>query len=136
MAKPIVNQRDIVILQRDPNNAVYEEIHISGSDLIFYSNATGDLTADKIADFMAIWLSALTAVASSSWSSQSLSSFYSSASKWTDSASWASHSFTSVSSSWASQSFASVSSSWASASSVAFAATSASWASASYNAYY
>ena len=64
MAKPTVEQRDIVILQRDPGNAVYEEIHISGSNLILLTDGTGDLTATRRDNF------------SSSWASSSISSSY------------------------------------------------------------
>jgi hypothetical protein len=200
--KPIVNQRDVVILQREETNAVWEEIHISGSGLMFFTDpTTGNLTADTITNFMstysppappsstavsaswasqsfaatsaswasssytssfmgdrgpfdpymftASWASqsvsaswapgstAVDAVASSSWSSQSFaatsaswaSASYSATS--TVSASWASQSFAATSASWASQSFAATSASWASQS---FTATSASWASQSFSA--
>ena len=134
MAKPTISQKDVVILQRNLNNTVWEEIHISGSDLIFYNNASGDLTADKISSFMASWLSTLTSVDSSSWSSQSLSTFYASASK---SSSWASSSYTSsfllpgtyfVTASWSDTSSYAQSASWLALSSTS---NSSSWASQS-----
>jgi hypothetical protein len=47
MAKPIVEQRDVIILQRDPSNSAWEEIHVSGSNLIFFTDTNGNLTAAK-----------------------------------------------------------------------------------------
>lgn len=57
MAKPIVGQRDVVILQRDPGNLAYEEIHISGSDLILCTDNQGYLTANRRNAFSASWAS-------------------------------------------------------------------------------
>ena len=39
--------------QRDPTNSFYEEINISGSDIIIYHDSTGTLTADKVS----VWAS-------------------------------------------------------------------------------
>jgi hypothetical protein len=44
---------EAVLIQRANNNSYYEEIHISGSDSIFYLSSSGELTADKISIFAA-----------------------------------------------------------------------------------
>jgi hypothetical protein len=38
--------------QRDPENGVYHQINITGSDLIVYHSSSGELTADKISEWI------------------------------------------------------------------------------------
>lgn len=42
------SQLESVHIQRDSTNSFYEQINISGSDLIIYHSSSGELTADKI----------------------------------------------------------------------------------------
>lgn len=42
------NQLESAFAQRDASNSFYEQINISGSDLIIYHSSSGELTADKI----------------------------------------------------------------------------------------
>lgn len=62
-----------VFIQRDETNEFYEQVNISGSDLIFYNDESGKLTADRIA----VWaikygIGGGASAVSSSWSSRSL----------------------------------------------------------------
>lgn len=45
------NLLESVFVQRNVNNLYYEQINISGSDLIFYHSSSGEITADKISVF-------------------------------------------------------------------------------------
>lgn len=145
MALGSPNRRDVVFTQRSGDNLNYEQIHASGSNLIFYTDSDGRMTAAKTSSFFNITF------VSASWASQSLSSSYSqtasfalnagssggtsltTGSTYPITASWAlfaiSASYTqtssltlltqsnvAISSSWASQSLVSISSSWASSS--------------------
>lgn len=47
-----VNRLDVAFLQRSTNNQLYEQVNISGSNLIFYLDENGILTADKIANVL------------------------------------------------------------------------------------
>ena len=40
-----------VFVQRNPNNTQYEQINISGSDLIIYHSSSGELVADRISEW-------------------------------------------------------------------------------------
>jgi len=42
------NKLESVFVQRDDTNSFYEQINISGSDLIIYHSSSGEITADKI----------------------------------------------------------------------------------------
>ena len=42
------NRLESAFIQRNDANTVYEQINISGSDLIIYHSSSGELTADKI----------------------------------------------------------------------------------------
>ena len=103
------NSRDVVFIQRGgTGNNFYEEVHISGSNLIFYTDPAGRMTADKTSSFFA----SITNQSSASWASQSFLSNYSISSSWASqslSASWApsTPSNTSISASWASSSISS-----------------------------
>ena len=46
------NKLESVWIQRNPLNQFYEQINISGSDLIVYHSSSGEIQADKITDFM------------------------------------------------------------------------------------
>jgi hypothetical protein len=142
LPKPGVNQRDVVMLQRDPTNAAWEEIHISGSELMFFTDpATGNLTADKLSVVIPIYApgGSVTAVVSSSFASSSWASHFASGS---NTSSWATSSLTSsymrdlgkdspymFTASWASSS---ISASWAPGSTAATAVESSSFASSSW----
>lgn len=76
------NRLESAFIQRATNNQYYEQINISGSDLVIYHDASGSLTADKI----------------TTWATK-----YNIASGGTSvSCSWASHSFTAETASFAS----------------------------------
>lgn len=47
------NKLESAFIQRSEANSVYEQVNISGSDLIFYHSSSGELTADKIS----VWAS-------------------------------------------------------------------------------
>ena len=47
------NPKESIFVQRKVDNSFYEEIHITGSDLVIYHDSTGLLTADKIS----VWAS-------------------------------------------------------------------------------
>lgn len=72
------NPKESIFVQRKVDNSFYEEIHITGSDLVIYHDSTGLLTADKIS----VWASKYSLgssggggnVISSSWASASISS--------------------------------------------------------------
>ena len=42
------NKLESAFIQRNINNSVYEQVNISGSNLIFYHSSSGEFTADKI----------------------------------------------------------------------------------------
>lgn len=129
------NRLEAVFVQRDANNIRYDQINISGSDLIIYLDSAGRINADKIS----VW-AATYGLGSGGGSGSAVS------------ASWASHSFTSTTASWArSASYApsapSISSSYTETASYAYNASTASlligsatvalsalWASSSYSA--
>lgn len=75
------NRLEAVFIQRDTSNSRYDQINISGSDLIVYLDSTGKINADKIGVWAAIY--GIGSGSSSSGSGTSVSS------------SWASSSFTS-----------------------------------------
>ena len=104
ITNPAPQTKEIVILQRNDTNDFYQEIHVSGSLVIPYLNADGYLDFDTSQSFYTVFPpfgGSSISSDSASWSSESLFSFYSSASL---SASWASQSFYATSSSWASSS--------------------------------
>jgi len=47
------NKKDSAFIQRNDGNTAYDQINISGSDVIFYHSSSGELVADKIS----IWTS-------------------------------------------------------------------------------
>lgn len=62
-------------VQRDKTNSYYEQVNITGSDLVIYHDETGSLTADKIGVWATKYGIGIGGVSvSSSWASQSLSS--------------------------------------------------------------
>lgn len=69
------NKLESVWVQRNTGNQFYEQINISGSDLIVYHDENGVLQADKIPVFLAKYGAGGTAL-SASWASQSLSASY------------------------------------------------------------
>lgn len=74
---PQPNSLESAFIQRDLTNTYYDQINISGSDLIIYHDSDGNLTADKVS----IWASHYGigsggSPLSSSWASSSLSSSY------------------------------------------------------------
>lgn len=42
------NRLEAVFIQRDETNVRYDQINISGSNLIIFTNSTGSIDADKI----------------------------------------------------------------------------------------
>ena len=71
------NALESAFVQRDPTNTYYDQINISGSDLIIYHDSTGTLTADKVN----VWATRYgigqgTFAGSASYASRSLSSSY------------------------------------------------------------
>ena len=46
------NRLESAFFQRDPANGSYHQVNISGSDLIIYHSSSGELTADKISDWV------------------------------------------------------------------------------------
>lgn len=42
------NKLESAFIQRKSDNSVYEQINISGSNVIFYHSSSGEFTADKI----------------------------------------------------------------------------------------
>jgi hypothetical protein len=64
-------------IQRDTTNSYYEQINISGSDLVIYHDKDGILTADKIQDWVIKYgIGAGGSSLSASWASSSLTSSY------------------------------------------------------------
>jgi hypothetical protein len=133
------NRLEAVFFQRDSANQYYEQINISGSDLIVYLDSDGRITADKVGVFASKY--GLTGggtgsgtSASSSWASHSLTSVsasyvisasYAVTASYVQNVPSSSYALTasyslngsaaaSISSSWASSSLFSISSSWAS----------------------
>ena len=51
IADPHPKLKDVVILQRNDINTSYGEVHISGSDRIFYLDSDGNLNADPSGSF-------------------------------------------------------------------------------------
>jgi hypothetical protein len=71
-----------VFIQRTPANDFYEQINISGSDLIVYHDENGKINADKVSVFATKYglgsgSASSGSTVSASWASQSLSSSYS-----------------------------------------------------------
>jgi len=67
------NRLDAAFVQRDQSNQYYEQINISGSNLIVYLDETGSLTADKVSVWAAKYSIASGGTSlSSSWASASL----------------------------------------------------------------
>src|ERR1035438_8997727 len=103
--------KDVVIIQRDDNNALYQEVHISGSLVIPYLDANGHVDFDTSQSFYNIFpppggtggggttlytastyqITASWAknVVSSSWASQSLSASWADNAEMADTASYA-----------------------------------------------
>jgi len=147
------NSRDVVFIQRGgPGNNFYEEVHISGSNLIFYTDTNGRVTADKTSSFFT-GINCLSA----SWASQSLSTSFAqtasfalnaaggtsliTGSTYPITSSWALFAITASFTSTASllivtQSNTAISASWASSSLFSFTSVSSSWASSSISASY
>lgn len=123
------NRLEAVFVQRNTGNTRYDQINISGSDLIVYLDAEGKINADKISTWAATYgIGGGGTSASSSWASQS---------RFSSTASFATLSLTSYSSSWASHSFTSTSASYSLSASYALSASkaeSASYALSSSNA--
>jgi len=46
------NKLESAFIQRNASNTVYEQVNVSGSNLIFYHDSDGILTADQIATWM------------------------------------------------------------------------------------
>jgi hypothetical protein len=85
---------EAVFVQRDTTNIRYDQINISGSDLIVYLDGTGSINADKIP----VWAAkyglgsgsiSSGSVASSSWASHSISASYALTSSYAITASYA-----------------------------------------------
>ena len=79
------NALESAFFQRNSTNAYYEQINISGSDLIIYHDSTGKITADKVgvwASYYGIGSGGSGVVSggsyniSASWASSSLSASY------------------------------------------------------------
>jgi hypothetical protein len=70
------NKLESVWIQRNTGNQFYEQINISGSDLLIYHSSSGELQADKISVFMAKYAPSATTSLSASWASSSLSTSY------------------------------------------------------------
>jgi hypothetical protein len=69
------NRYEAVFVQRRTDNSFYEQINVSGSDIIVYLDSTGMLNADKISVWAANYgLGSGGSSVSSSWASSSLSS--------------------------------------------------------------
>lgn len=51
ISDPHPKSSDVVILQRNDNNTSYGEVHISGSNRIFYIDSDGHLNADDSGSF-------------------------------------------------------------------------------------
>ena len=72
------NKLDAAFVQRDHSNQYYEQINISGSNLVVYLDETGSLTADKVS----VWATKYGIGSgggpsiSASWASSSISSSY------------------------------------------------------------
>lgn len=72
------NRLESAFAQRDTTNTYYEQVNISGSDLIIYHSSSGELTADKIS----VWAAQYGLgggggpCISASWASRSLSSSF------------------------------------------------------------
>ncbi len=97
------NRLDAAFIQRDRFNQYYEQINISGSNLIIYLDETGSLTADRVSVWAAKYsIGSGGSSLSSSWASSSISSSYALTASFalnggggggsSDSASWASSS--------------------------------------------
>lgn len=72
------NRLDAAFIQRDRSNQYYEQINISGSDLIVYLDETGSLTADRISVWAAKYgIGSGGSSLSSSWASASISASFS-----------------------------------------------------------
>jgi hypothetical protein len=64
-------------IQRDKTNSFYEQVNISGSDLVIYHDSSGSLTADRISVWATKYGIAVGgSLVSSSWASSSISSSY------------------------------------------------------------
>ena len=64
-------------VQRDKTNSYYEQVNISGSDLIIYHDASGSLTADKVSVWATKYgIGSGGSSVSSSWASSSISASY------------------------------------------------------------
>lgn len=72
------NRLEAVFVQRDTNNSRYDQINISGSDLIVYLDENGKINADKASVWAAKYnIGVLTgSLATSSWASMSISASY------------------------------------------------------------
>lgn len=128
------NRLEAVFVQRDTNNTRYDQINISGSDLIVYLDENGKINADKVSTFASkynIGTGPTGSAATSSWATSSIyaiSASWASSSVFSSTASFATRSLTSISSSWASSS---ISSSYAATASQAIVSISASYFSGS-----
>lgn len=85
-----ISPKEIIIIQRNSTNEYYGETHISGSELIFYTDQFGYVNADKSASFYTIFPPPSSGLI--------VGNTYPITASWAKSASWASHS---VSASWA-----------------------------------
>lgn len=138
------NRLEAVFIQRDTSNVRYDQINISGSDLIVYLDGTGSINADKIATWAAkygIGMGGSGSAASASWATNSIHALSANFATNSLSASWASSSLSasyafsashSQTSSYALSSSYSLSSSYAGTASVLLGAvTSASYSTSS-----
>lgn len=92
------NRLESVFIQRDPTNAYYEQINISGSDLMIYHKEDGTLTADKVSVWVSKYGIGGSGVTpggsydiSASWASRSLWSIYADSSSWSSESLSSSH---------------------------------------------
>jgi hypothetical protein len=68
------NRLESAFVQRETGNQYYEQVNISGSDLVIYHDSTGKLTADKVLVWASLYgIGSGGTSLSSSWASQSLS---------------------------------------------------------------
>lgn len=112
------NKLEAVFVQRNTTNVRYDQINISGSDLIVYLDENGKINADKVSTWASKYGIGIASgsAATASWASQSLFAFTSSFATRSLFASWASQS---LSSSWAAFALNALSASYAISSSTA-----------------
>ena len=71
------NRLEAAFVQRDKTNQYYEQVNISGSNLVIYIDETGSLTADRVSVWAAKYgIGSGGSSLSSSWASSSISASY------------------------------------------------------------